>query len=452
MSDTSLKRQLKVLTIPVFIEMALVMMLGAVDTVMLSRYSDNSVAAVGLDNQLISLVFLVYQFFSMGAAILCAQYIGAGLRKRLVQVVGIALTVNMILGVAVSALLYLFAEELLQVMGLRPELMGDGLVYLRLTGVLSFFQALSLTFSASLRSADKVIYPMVVTGIVNIVNILGNYALIFGHWGFPQLGVEGAAISTATCRAIAMLLLAVIHFKVHIPRFPLHYFRPIPWQELRNLFYIGIPAMSENISYCLSQVVITYFINQISNEALAARAYCHNMIMFVYLFCLSITQGGDILVGHLVGQRRHQAAYILGNYFFRWSMIITITGSIILALMGKSLLTAFTDNVDIIKMGVWVLFIDIFLEVGRTANIFAGSTLRATGDTVYPFVVGVIFQWSVAVGVSYVIGIPLGFGLVGMWVGFALDENIRGVILVRRWRSGKWKTKGFVNTPAHARP
>ena len=446
MSDTSLKRQLKVLTIPVFIEMALVMMLGAVDTVMLSRYSDNSVAAVGLDNQLISLVFLVYQFFSMGAAILCAQYIGAGLRKQLVQVVGIALTVNLILGMAVSALLYFYAEELLQIMGLRPELMDDGLVYLRLTGALSFFQALSLTFSASLRSADKVIYPMVVTGIVNIINILGNYALIFGHWGFPQLGVEGAAISTATCRGVAMVLLAIIHFKVHIPRFPLRYFRPIPWQELRNLFYIGIPAMSENISYCLSQVVITYFINKISNEALAARAYCHNMIMFVYLFCLSITQGGDILVGHLVGQQRHQAAYILGNYFFRWSMIITLTGSVILALMGRSILSAFTDNTDIIKMGVWVLFVDIFLEIGRTANIFAGSTLRATGDVIYPFAVGVIFQWSVAVGVSYVIGIPLGYGLVGMWVGFALDENIRGIILVRRWRSGKWRTKGFVKS------
>lgn len=444
MSETSLKRQLKVLTIPVFIEMALVMMLGAVDTVMLSRYSDNSVAAVGLDNQLISLVFLVYQFFSMGVAILCAQYIGAGLRKRLVQVVGIALAVNLLVGMLVSALLFFNAEQLLTVMGLRTELMGDGLVYLKITGGFSFFQALALTFSASLRSADKVIYPMVVTGIVNVINILGNYALIFGHWGFPQLGVEGAAISTATCRAVAMLMLAAIHFKVHIPRFPLHYFRPMPWQELRNLFYIGIPAMSENISYCLSQVVITYFINQISNEALAARAYCHNMIMFVYLFCLSITQGGDILVGHLVGQRRHQAAYILGNYFFRWSMIITLTGSIILALTGQSILHAFTDNAEIIKMGVWVLFIDIFLEVGRTANIFAGSTLRATGDTVYPFVVGVIFQWSIAVGVSYVIGIPLGFGLVGMWIGFALDENIRGIILVRRWRSGKWRTKGFV--------
>lgn len=444
MTDTSLKRQLKVLTIPVFIEMALVMMLGAVDTVMLSRYSDNSVAAVGLDNQLISLVFLVYQFFSMGAAILCSQYIGAGLHKRMVQVVGIALVVNLLLGLIVSASLFFFAEELLQMMGLRSELLGDGVVYLRLTGVLSFFQALSLTFSASLRSADKVVYPMVVTGIVNVLNITGNYALIFGHWGCPQLGVEGAAIATAASRALSMVLLAVIHFRIHIPRFPLRYFRPMPWQELRNLFYIGIPAMSENISYCLSQVVITFFINQISNEALAARTYCANMIMFVYLFCISITQGGDILVGHLVGQRRHQAAYVLGNYFFRWSMIITISGSILLALTGHSILSTLTDNQSIIAMGVWILVIDVFLEIGRTSNIFAGSTLRATGDTIYPFVVGVIFQWSVAVGLSYVIGIPLGYGLVGMWVGFALDENIRGVILMRRWWSGKWKTKGFV--------
>ena len=444
MSNTSLKYQLKVLTIPVFIEMALVMMLGAVDTVMLSRYSDNSVAAVGLDNQLISLVFLVYQFFSMGAAILCAQYIGAGLRKRLVQVVGMALTVNLMLGLAVSALLYFYAEGLLTLMGLRPELMGDGLIYLRLTGALSFFQAMALTFSASLRSADKVVYPMVVTGIVNVLNIFGNYALIFGHWGCPQLGVEGAAIATATSRAVAMVLLAIIHFRVHIPRFPLHYFRPMPWQELRNLFYIGIPAMSENISYCLSQVAITYFINQISNEALAARTYCHNMIMFVYLFCISITQGGDILVGHLVGQQRHQAAYILGNYFFRWSMVITISGSILLALAGRTILSAFTDNPEIIAMGVWVLVVDIFLEVGRTSNIFAVGTLRATGDAIYPVVIAIIFNWTIAVGLSYVIGIPLGFGLVGMWVGFALDENIRGIILMRRWRSGKWKTKGFV--------
>jgi len=443
MAEQSLKRQLKVLTVPVFIEMALVMMLGAVDTVMLSRYSDNSVAAVGLDNQLMSLVFLVYQFFSMGAAIICAQYIGAGLRRRLVQVVGMALVVNLLLGMAVSALLFLFAEDLLRLMGVRPDLMDDALVYLRLTGALSFFQALSLTFSASLRSAGKVSYPMVVTAVVNVVNIVGNYALIFGRLGCPQMGVEGAAIATAASRAVATVLLGVIHFRRHIGTFPLRYFVPVPWRELRNLLFIGIPAMSENISYNLSQVVVTYFINHISNEALATRTYCANIIMFVYLFCLSITQGGDILVGHLVGQRHHQAVYLLGNYFFRWSMIITLTGSALLALVGRDILAAFTDNPDIIAMGTWVFVVDWFLEIGRTSNIFATSTLRATGDAYYPLMIAIIFNWTIAVGLSYIIGIPLGYGLIGMWLCFALDENIRGVILMRRWRSGKWRTKGL---------
>lgn len=443
-SSSSLKKQLKVLTIPVFIEIALVMLLGAVDTIMLSRYSDNSVAAVGLDNQLMSLIFLVYEFFSMGAAILCAQYIGAGLKQRLVQVVGVAIVVNLLLGLGVSFLLYTFSHPLLVLMGLRPELMGDGLIYLKITGSLSFFQALSLTFSASLRSADKVIYPMVVTSIVNILNIFGNYVLIFGKWGFPQLGVEGAAISTAASRAFATLLLCIIHFRVHIPSFPKKYFRPFPWDEFKNLLHIGIPSMSEQISYCLSQVVITYFINKISNEALAARTYCANIIMFTYLFCVSITQGGDIQVGHLVGQLRHRAAFILGNYFYRLSLIITLTASAVLILLGRPILEALTDNQEIITMGVWIFVIDWFLEIGRASNIFAGSTLRATGDAIYPVIVGLIFQWSIAVGLSYVLGITMGFGLIDMWIGFALDENIRGVILTRRWRSLKWKTKGFV--------
>ena len=97
-------------------------------------------------------------------------------------------------------------------------------------------------------------------------------------------------------------------------------------------------------------------------------------------------------MGHLVGQQRHQAAYVLGNYFFRWSMIITLTGSALLALSGRSILGAFTDNPEIITMGVWVLIVDWFLEIGRTANIFAVGTLRATGDAIYPVVIAIIFS------------------------------------------------------------
>lgn len=124
----SVKKELTRLTMPIFIDIALVLLLGAVDTVMLSQYSDDAVAAVGLDNQLVSLVFLVYNFVAMGAAILCAQYFGAGMKTRFVQIVGIALGVNTLLALLTSAVLWLWAEPILIAFGLRENLMADGVL------------------------------------------------------------------------------------------------------------------------------------------------------------------------------------------------------------------------------------------------------------------------------------------------------------------------------------
>ena len=487
MNNVSVKKSLFRLTMPIFIDIALVMLLGAVDTVMLSRYSDDAVAAVGLDNQLISFVFLIYQFVSMGAAILCAQYFGAGYRTRFMQIVGIAVIVNTLLGMVVSFSLWMWAELLLTAFGLRENLLPDGVRYLEITGALSFFQALSLTFSASLRSTGKTIKPMISTLSVNVLNIIANYALIFGHFGCPAMGVEGAAWATAVSRIASTIILAcfmsgvwrttveqkphtmargiVFHtlrasyfliclpFKVVVKSARAartiytsysHYFHPFPWQEMRNLFRIGIPAMSEEMSYSLSQIVITFFINQISTDALATKVYCTTTITFVILFSTSIVQGGDILVGHYVGQLRYRAAYILGNYVYRMATILTLIVAAVLAAGGHTLMTLLTDNAYIIATGTWIFCIDFFLSYGRVKNIFACGTLRATGDAVYPVIVGVICQWSVAVGVAWTLGIPCGLGLLGIWFAFCLDENLRGVILMRRWHSLKWQGKAFV--------
>lgn len=438
-----LRQELKRLTFPIFMEIALVMLVGAVDTFMLSRWGDGAVAAVGMDNQLIGLIFLIYQFVSVGMSILCAQYFGAGLKTRLKQIVGISLGLNLLLGLIVSSFLYFKAEGILRFMGLEGEVLKDGITYLKITGALSFFQALGFTFSASLRAVGKVKGPMYVTILANIVNALGNYVLIFGHCGFPEMGVAGAAYATAFSRIVSCALMGAIHFKTHIRSFPLKLFFPFPLLELKNLVTIGIPAMSEELSYCLSQVAITYFINRISVDALSARTYAMNMIMFVFLFCSSVTHGGSIMIGHLVGKHRYSPAYIMGNYSLRLSMITTLTCSALLALIGPYVFGFLTQNAEIIRMGTIILWIDVVLEIGRVRNIFACGTLRAAGDVVYPVVVGVTFQWLVAVGVAYLLGIPFGLGLIGMWIGFALDENLRGIVLMRRWHSKKWMGKSF---------
>lgn len=420
------------------------MMLGAVDTVMLSQYSDNSVAAVGVVNQLIMFAFLIFEMINIGTSVLCSQYLGAKMHKNMVQVVGVSLLLNLVFGLFVSAVLHYGAHFLLKTMGLGPELMGYGVNYMEIVGAFAFFQAMSLTISASLRSANKAVYPMMVTVVVNILNIIGNYSLIFGKFGMPALGVEGAAISTAFARGVSMVILFVILFRKHIRRFPLAYFRPFPLVELKNLLKVGVPSAGENMSYSFSQVVLTYFINMLGTEALATRTYVVNIVMFVYLFAIAMAQGGAICIGHLVGEKRIRAAYLLGKYVMRISILVSLVLSCIWALAGHTLFTLLTDNPEIIRLGTIILFIDVILEVGRAINIYATNALRATGDVNYPFYVGLVIQWSIAVGCGYLFGIHWGWGLVGMWCAFLLDENLRGIIFVRRWNSMKWAAKGFV--------
>ena len=439
-----LSRQLTALAGPIFIETLLVMMLGAVDTFMLSRHSDNSVAAVGVVNQLMNLVFLLFEVISLGTSILCSQYIGAKRRDKVIQVVGISLIFNLISGLLLSGCLYLFADKFLSLMGLRPDLMSEGLPYMKIVGGFAFLQAVSLSLSASLRSANKAKYPMYISLVVNVLNIIGNYTLIFGKFGMPALGVEGAAISTSFCRFVSVILLFIILLKKHIPSFPKEYFRPFPWIELKNLLKIGIPSAGEHMSYSLSQVVIAYFINMISNEALATRTYIVNIVMFTYIFALALSQGGAILIGQLVGMKKIRAAYTIGKRIMRLGVAMSVSLSFITALFGTQILSMLTSDPWIISTGAMILWVEILLENGRALNFFGVNALRSAGDIYFPVIIGIIVMWGIQVVGSYILGITLGWGLIAMWAVFALDENIRGLIFVRRWNSFKWVGKSFI--------
>ena len=443
MDKIDLRKRLRQLSLPVFVDMSLTMLVGTVDTFMLSRCGDGPVGAVGMVNMLVTLVFMVYQFLSTGVSVLCAQYYGAGKQRRFMQTVVLALGLNASLGIVISAALFVFAEQILVVMGLRPEVMHYGESYLRITGIMSVFPALSFALSASLRSAGKVKEPMIANGIANIMNVVGNWALIFGHMGLPEMGVAGAALATASSRFVQFAILALMHRLRHVRLLVARLMRPFPWKELKNLFYVGIPSMTEPMSYCLSQTVVVYFINKISPDALATKAYCASLITFVLLYCVSVVQAGDILVGHLIGQKRYRPAYLAGNYFLRRCMTVTIAGSAALAVAGPFLLPLLTQNREIISTSTAILAIDVILEIGRVHNIFACGTLRCVGDVMYPVVVGVTIQWLVGVGVACLLGLPAGFGIVGVWVGFLLDENLRGIILVRRWHSLRWVGRSF---------
>lgn len=444
----NLRKDIRSLTVPIFIEMLLVTLMGATDTFMLSQYSDEAVAAVGVANQLITFAFLIFQIINIGTSVLCSQYLGAGNRMKMEQVTAMALLLNIVSGAVVSFILSAGAPLLLSWMGLNNSLMRYGLPYMQLAGAFAFFQALHLTVSASLRADHKAKYPMMVVMLVNVVNAIGNYALIFGHFGLPALGVEGAAIATNISRGVAAFTLFGILFTKHISWASLIEAFHAPLYELthemKNLMRIGLPSAGENMSYNAQQVVITYFINMLGTEALTTRMYIVNALMFVYIFSICIAQGASIVIGHLVGEHRYHASYKLGWYALRMALYITMVLSITFAFAGEHILALLTDNPAVIALGCTILIIDIAVELGKVSNIYYTNVLRSVGDVNFPFYVGITVQWIVGVLFGWLFGIVFAWGLVGMWWAFFLDEGIRGSIFVWRWHSKRWQERSFV--------
>lgn len=439
----TLRAQLFHLTSPIFFETLLLMLTGATDVFMLSRYADDAVAASGVVNQLVFLVCLVYMITTLGTSVLCAQYLGAKQKKNVLQVIGVSLLVNLLMGFVVSGGLYFFAPQLLHLMGIQPDLLQYGLPYMLLVGGSSFLLALAMTLGAILRSHNKAYYPMWSALVINILNVIGNYFLIFGHGGLPRLGITGAGISTMICRFVAVLFLYYVLFKYVSVKPPLAYFKPFPWDKLKNLMIVGLPAAGENISYDLSQLVITYFAVMIGTAALTARTYAMHIVMFSFVFAIAIGHGASITIGHLVGRARNKAAFSLEKYAIRWALLVSVAISLVTAILGTQIFSWLSPNPQVVRIGAIILWIDVVLEIGRAVNITSVNSLIASGDVLFPFWTGVIVMWGVATLLSYILGIGLGWGLVGIWLAMALDELIRAAVFERRWHSRRWQNKSF---------
>ncbi|MGL4994131.1 MAG: MATE family efflux transporter [Bacteroidales bacterium] len=439
-----IRKRLISITVPIFIEGLLFMLLGMTDTVMLSRFSDNAVASVGVVNQVFNMVILIFSVTTLGTSVLCSQYTGAGNSNKMTQVVGVSLIFNLALGIATSLFLILGGEMLLEMVKLDAELMSDGIRYLRWVGGFAFLQSISLTISAILRATNRGKYSMMVTLVINVVNVIGNYLLIFGHLGLPAMGVEGAAIATTISRLIAVVILLYILFKYVVPSFSFDQFKPFPFDELKKLLHIGTPAATEQISYSTSQVVVTMFANMMSIEAVTTRTYTTNIAMLTYLFAMAVALGNSILVGQLIGEKRKDDAYRVCLDSLKRAMIVTGIIAGIVAASGTMIMGFLTENPNIIAVGAIVLMIDFILEFGRTINMTMVFALRSTGDARFSVYLGLFSMWVFAVGLSYLLGVHWGYGVIGIWIAFTVDECFRAVILLRRWHSKRWMQRDLI--------
>ncbi len=444
-TDTK-KLTLFALTWPIFIEILLHMLMGNADTLMLSQYSDHSVAAVGVSNQVLSVVIVMFGFVAAGASILVAQNLGAEKDKNAAEIAVTSISLNLVFSAIISLVLFLFSDAILRLMDLPSELMDEASVYMNVVGGFMFVQALIMTVSAILRSYGFTKDTMYVTIGMNIINVIGNYLFIFGPFGLPVLGVEGVAYSTMASRFIGFIILTFILIKRSNKMLPFQSFYRYQKRHVVDLLKIGVPSAGEQLSYNTSQMVITYFVAQLGTIAITTKVYVQNIMMFILLFSIAIGQGTQILIGHMIGAGDIDSAYKRCIKSLKISIIISTLTAIVVYLSSGPLLSIFTNDLSIIEQGAFLLLVTVILEPGRAFNLVVINCLRATGDVKFPVFIGIISMWGVSVTFAWFFGIYLGLGLVGIWIGFIADEWLRGILMLRRWRSKVWVKKAFVRS------
>ncbi|UOE93229.1 MATE family efflux transporter [Alkalihalobacillus sp. LMS39] len=444
-TNNTKKLTLFALTWPIFIEIFLHMLMGSADTLMLSQYSDEGVAAVGVANQVLSLIVVMFGFIAVGTSVLIAQYIGARQEQEAGRIAVVSLVANFAFALLLSIGIALFSSPILKLMNIPAELMEPAMVYLIIVGGFSFVQALLMTAGAIIKSHGFTKDAMYVTIGMNVLNVIGNYLVLFGPFGFPVLGVTGVAISTTVSRGIGLIILMVILYKRVNGDLPFSFLRKYPKKQLGDLLKIGVPSAGEHISYNSSQLMITFFIAMLGTEALTTKVYAQNLMMFISLFSIAVSQSTQILIGHQVGAGKIKEAYQRCIKSLNIAILISLVMAGVFSLFREDLLRIFTSNSDIIALGSILILLTIILEPGRAFNLVVINSLRAAGDVRFPVYMGILSMWGVAVPLSYILGIHFGLGLIGVWIAFIADEWLRGVIMLLRWKGKKWQNMAFVS-------
>ena len=417
------------LTWPLFVDFALHFLTAAINTFMISHVSYQGVAALSVGNMVFELAITLFSFVSIGASVVITQYLGANNKTAASAVVYSSIGFNFLVGLVAAVGILTGSTMMLNLMNLPAELMADGKLYLQIVGLCLIPEAMAMCLAAGMRAHGFTQQAMWVTLSMNVITFMG---------------VAGVAISTVVGRLVGVSIMMVLF--VRYTKIPLHIpsiLRPNK-AMLKKVFHIGLPAAGENVSWMLQFMVVTSFVGLMGDKALAAQSSYFQICMFILLFGLSIGIGNEIIIGHMVGAKQLKAAEHQMYRALKLGLIVTSIVALFVAIWGPNLVGLFTDEQDIIVLVGQLFVLTLVMEPGRTFNLVVINALRASGDAKFPFFMGLFSMWCIAVPGAYYLGIHLEFGLLGIWAALALDEWVRGLAMLWRWRSGRWQSKSLV--------
>lgn len=429
------------MAVPAIIESFFVAFAGLVDSFMVSSLGANAVAAVGLTTQPKFLGLSVFIAFNVSISALVARRFGENKRKEANEVLITSLIMIVSLAVILGAFMSVFAPQIMNWCGSTPETHDNAVLYYRIIMSCMIFNCIQMGINSALRGAGNTQITMRTNITSNTVNIIFNYLLINGHFGFPALGIMGAAIATVlgTVVACIMSIISILKsdFFVSIPYIIKEKISP-SLTALKNIVKVGYSVFFEQILMRIGFMLTALMAAKQGNAAMAAHQVGMNIMSLSFAFGDGLQAAAVALIGRSLGEKKPDKAKEFGRTCQMIGGIISVALAVIYFFGAKLLMGLFFRESDIVAIGVSIMHIIIFVVLFQIRQVIYMGCLRGAGDTLYTAVASTISVTIIRTGASYLFGYMLGLGITGIWFGVLFDQISRYLFAAIRFKAGKW--------------
>ncbi len=412
--------------------MGLGIAISLLGTLLAARVSDSAGAGFALANHVSGTLFILFRIIGAGISVVLTQALGSGRRDIADATARAAVGASSWIGLLTGLGAMLAAQPLLSLLGAPAEVLPLATPFLVLLGPAMLLDAWNAAMASVMRAHLRARDTLAVLVAMQALQLALAVPLM------QQLGLIGFALALIASRLLGLgLHLWLWRARLGLRLQAADWWR-LPRQELGAILHIGLPGAGENIAYRLAFMVSVSVVGHMGAQALATHAYVSQLMYFILLFGLATGFAAEIVVGHLIGAGQLHAAHRLVRRAMARGLMVSVGVAGSFALAGPWLLGLFTRDPAIIELGSTLLWLTVLLEPGRTFNLVVINALRAAGDARYPVMVGSGSMVLVLAGGSWLLGHQLGLGLVGVWIAYAADEWLRGLLMWRRWARHDW--------------
>ncbi len=427
------------LAYPVAIGMLGHIMLGVTDSIMVGKVGAVPLAASSLVNGLTFLVIV----FGLGMTLAITPLVAIAKGKENYTECGVilrqALLTNTVFSVILMLLVY-FLAGLIQYLDQPPAVAVQATSYARIISLTIFPFLLFQTYRQFIEGLSFTRPAMYIAILANLVNIFGNWVLIYGNLGFPALGLDGAGYSTLINRSfMALSMMGYVLYNVKFKQFdPGFKFKSINFPVIRRLLDIGIPTGAQHFfemgAFSFSAVMIGW----LGSKQLAAHQIALSMAATSFMIILGIAAAGTIRVGQALGRENITEMRRAGFLTTGLSTTVMAVFGIIFILFRHELPVIFIDDSEVISIAASLLIIAAFFQISDGAQAAGLGILRGITDVKMPMIISFISYWVLGLPAGYLLGFHTGLGVVGIWIGFLVGLTVAGVFFNLRFH---YKTK-----------